>query len=636
MSRIRNQACAVATLELVASCFGERVNACDLQMIANPPMKVQVDHAQQPLFSEEWAEFFGAANNSYENLQKLCVEGRLRGSRIRSVVWRVLLKSLPFDRGEWSSILARNRDRYNAIKQKVIVDPHSLESVVMDIELNNPLSQKQEVRSPWQQYFEDCELRECIDKDVKRTFVLKFLACCLLLLFKCIGMHEVLAPLLFVIYLDLQSFGHIVEQNGLSELDEQDVQLLRNVFDVSFLENDAFDMFSQLMMLLEGWYLTTEETVVKPGLVPTSDDGVVESFCRDCDMVPNSEILRELRYIDNKILSEIDPALHGHLNRLEIHPQLYGIRWLRLLFGREFPLHDVLYVWDAIFACKPPLSLVDYMFVAFLEQIRHLLIGSDYTTCLQYLMRYPPIVDVHAFIQLALHIKSPKKYMKPRQLGISNYFDITVSGMSHPNKDRSETVKNAPIVSHSQRSASTDSHSQKNNSCMVNSQKKSHDSFVGKFVDTVIERKSSGSISPMLRPLGHSLNEINLLKEQVSALQSRLNTVNLSTKVAVNRIEGCIEDILLLEGDRALRHRLSTELRKICDQLTRSTVSEEGVRNVGILDASISQNGVEMAREASSPRLSNVHSISQHRRTNPQSDRELVELKPSKRHNILR
>lgn len=83
--------------------------------------------------------------------------------------------------------------------------------------------------------------------------------------------------------------------------------------------------------------------------------------------------------------------------------------------------------------------------------------------------------------------------MKPRQLGISNYFDITVSGMSHPNKDRSETVKNAPIVSHSQRSASTDSHSQKNNSCMVNSQKKSHDSFVGKFVDTVIERKSSGS-----------------------------------------------------------------------------------------------------------------------------------------------
>jgi len=30
---------------------------------------------------------------------------------------------------------------------------------------------------------------------------------------------------------------------------------------------------------------------------------------------------------------------------------LYGLRWLRLLFGREFPLPDALLVWDALFAC---------------------------------------------------------------------------------------------------------------------------------------------------------------------------------------------------------------------------------------------------------------------------------------------
>lgn len=51
---------------------------------------------------------------------------------------------------------------------------------------------------------------------------------------------------------------------------------------------------------------------------------------------------------------------------------LYFRRWLRLLFGREFPIHDLLFLWDAIFAYRPPLSLVDYIFVAMLEQIRHL------------------------------------------------------------------------------------------------------------------------------------------------------------------------------------------------------------------------------------------------------------------------
>jgi hypothetical protein len=31
--------------------------------------------------------------------------------------------------------------------------------------------------------------------------------------------------------------------------------------------------------------------------------------------------------------------------------KLYGLRWLRLLFGREFPLPDAMLVWDALFAC---------------------------------------------------------------------------------------------------------------------------------------------------------------------------------------------------------------------------------------------------------------------------------------------
>lgn len=49
---------------------------------------------------------------------------------------------------------------------------------------------------------------------------------------------------------------------------------------------------------------------------------------------------------------------------------LLSRRWVRLLFGREFPLQDLLVVWDALFADGLSLSLVDYIFIAMLLYIR--------------------------------------------------------------------------------------------------------------------------------------------------------------------------------------------------------------------------------------------------------------------------
>ena len=45
-------------------------------------------------------------------------------------------------------------------------------------------------------------------------------------------------------------------------------------------------------------------------------------------------------------------------------------RWIRLLFGREFPLPSVLEMWDAIFADGHSLSLVEHITIAMLIHIR--------------------------------------------------------------------------------------------------------------------------------------------------------------------------------------------------------------------------------------------------------------------------
>lgn len=45
-------------------------------------------------------------------------------------------------------------------------------------------------------------------------------------------------------------------------------------------------------------------------------------------------------------------------------------RWLRLLFGREYQLMDLLMVWDALFAEGEHLELTHYIVVAMLIGIR--------------------------------------------------------------------------------------------------------------------------------------------------------------------------------------------------------------------------------------------------------------------------
>lgn len=86
-----------------------------------------------------------------------------------------------------------------------------------------------------------------------------------------------------------------------------------------------------------------------------------------------------------------------------------------------------------------------------------------------------------------------------------------------------------------------------------------------------------------------------------------------------------------------VQERLSAELRNIRDHLTRSAVSEEWVRSVGILDASVEQSGVELAHEAGNTRSPAVRRPTRNTRSSFYGDRELVDMKHcSRRQSVLR
>lgn len=50
----------------------------------------------------------------------------------------------------------------------------------------------------------------------------------------------------------------------------------------------------------------------------------------------------------SNMLKAKDVSIYDHLKSQELHPQYYSFRWINLLLSQEFPLPDVLRIWDSI------------------------------------------------------------------------------------------------------------------------------------------------------------------------------------------------------------------------------------------------------------------------------------------------
>ncbi|XP_061520839.1 TBC1 domain family member 5 isoform X2 [Phycodurus eques] len=378
-------------------------------------------------YRKEWDDLF--LNSNYlARIRQAGVSGRLRSSRFRSICWKLYLEALPEDKSQWINKTKELRGQYEKIKETHITNPRKAAGQ-QDLVVNNPLSQDE--GSLWNKFFQDKELKGMIKQDVLRTFpeiryfqdgdvrtkLTDILFCYAReneqLLYKQ-GMHELLAPIVFVLHCDHQAFQHASETASPSE----EMKCLLNPL---YLEHDAYALFSLLMETAEPWFSCYEREVRR------GKEEMLTSipFARPQDSGPSVAIVTKVNRIQDQLVKKHDVELHMHLNRLEIAPQIYGIRWVRLLFGREFPLQDLLVVWDALFADSITLDLVDYVFVAMLLYIRDALIASNFQTCLGLLMHYPPLGDINSLLQKALFLRDPRfqqnlDYYKTRGADLMN------------------------------------------------------------------------------------------------------------------------------------------------------------------------------------------------------------------------
>ena len=98
----------------------------------------------------------------------------------------------------------------------------------------------------------------------------------------------------------------------------------------------------------------------------------------------------------NFLLKLCDPELHQHLDqKCMIAPEYYAFRWISILFAVEFPVADVLSLWDFMLSFTDKVSISAlFVAVAMLVNIREKLLEGDTGSCLEMLQNYPPQIEV--------------------------------------------------------------------------------------------------------------------------------------------------------------------------------------------------------------------------------------------------
>ncbi|KAH8165050.1 hypothetical protein CIB48_g3204 [Xylaria polymorpha] len=123
------------------------------------------------------------------------------------------------------------------------------------------------------------------------------------------GMHELLAPIVYVIEQDA------IDPGDVSPDASGDLRMVE-MLDASFIEHDSFTLFSKVMDSAKAFYETGEPSDNSAGNAAFS----IQST--------KSSIVEKSEYIHEICLYKVDPELSVHLKNIEVLPQVFLIPYL--------------------------------------------------------------------------------------------------------------------------------------------------------------------------------------------------------------------------------------------------------------------------------------------------------------------
>lgn len=347
------------------------------------------------------AQFNTELSNKVINLaelQRLASQGIPDGGGLRPTVWKLLFGYLPRNRDLWETELLKKRSEYAVFKEELLVNPSEVTRRMEEasrqcsqetsenqsgflrrfeiIHGEHPLSLGR--NSVWNQFFQDTETVEQIERDVHRTHpTMHFFSGDsafaianqealkrILLIFAKLnpgiryvqGMNEVVAPLFYVFKTDPE------ESNAANA------------------EADTFFCFVQLLSDFR------------------------DHFCQQLD---NSVVgIRSTMAKLTALLKKHDEELWRHLDvTTKVNPQFYAFRWITLLLTQEFNFPDSLRIWDSLLSNPDgPLEILLRVCCAMLMCVRSRLLGGDFTMNLKLLQHYP-YVDTNHLLRIAEELR---------------------------------------------------------------------------------------------------------------------------------------------------------------------------------------------------------------------------------------
>ena len=306
---------------------------------------------------------------------------------LRSIIWKILLNYLPKEPQKWLTTTETQYSTYSIFKKEIIIRPSiiSEEGGRVGV-LDHPLSVNKD--SSWFKYFKDNVLRDEIDKDVRRTRsdIGFFFQAVDKQLYKQKNTPNILAKQMEVRKSDLtmkdrinyiQTHGDVIAQilfiygklnpglsyvQGMNEL----VGVIYYCFYTDcqkglekYIESDAFFCFCNLMSEIR------------------------DSFVRTLD-VYDSGIKGKMNILE-EVIHKCDPEIYNIFLENGISMEFFAIRWVMLLLSQEYPIDQILRLWDSLFADKQRFTFFNYLCTAIIVLKKRELKGKEFPDILKIL-----------------------------------------------------------------------------------------------------------------------------------------------------------------------------------------------------------------------------------------------------------
>ncbi|XP_053381558.1 TBC1 domain family member 13-like [Mercenaria mercenaria] len=384
---------------------------------------------------EEFRAVLDAEVIDFKKLRKNVFNGCPFEAGLRPKCWKLLLYYLPKNRSEWDKELKKQRATYVQFIDEMIIKPGTEASEnggVEDVTFeDHPLNPNPE--SKWRAYFKDNEMLLQIDKDCRR-----------------------LCP-------DLNFFQRATEYPCNRLCGENSFETLRKRVEQCVLHSESVSQnrlgitnmatsrrkaSDEYMPLPDGqeahWEVCERILFVyaklNPGLgyiqgmneilgpiyytFASDSDKDCKEFAEADSFFCFTNLMSEIR--DNFIktlddsqcgignlmnqlmttLKETDSTLWYKLKEQDLKPQFYAFRWLTLLLSQEFPLPDVLRIWDSLFADDKRFNFLIKVGCAMLLLLKQDLLMGDFPHNMKLVQNFPyTTIDVQVVIKKAVEIR---------------------------------------------------------------------------------------------------------------------------------------------------------------------------------------------------------------------------------------